>query len=64
MNTVIIAAKINTTVAIIDRIENRLIPHTPWPLVHPLPILVPIPTNNPPNIIIGIDVVIEKGIAF
>ena len=64
MVTVIIAAKINTTVAIIDRIENRLIPHTPCPLVQPLPILVPIPTNNPPNIIIGIEVVIEKGIVL
>jgi len=25
-------------------------PHTPWPLVHPFPILVPMPTNMPPMI--------------
>ena len=62
MKTVIIAAKINNTVAARERIENLLIPHTPCPLVHPLPILVPIPTNNPPKIMIGIDDVIKKGI--
>ena len=34
--------------ASIDRFEKRLIPHIPCPLVHPLPIFVPTPTNNPP----------------
>ena len=56
-----IAAKINNTVAIMERIENRLIPHTPCPLVHPLPIFVPIPTSSPPIIIMGVDDVIKKG---
>ena len=40
----------------IDLKENLLIPHTPWPLVQPLPNLVPTPTNNPP--------IINKGIEF
>ena len=62
MKTVIIADKINKIVARMERIENRLIPHTPCPLVHPLLILVPMPTNNPPIIIIGTDEVITKGI--
>ena len=47
---------IKVTVAMIDLKENLLIPHTPWPLVQPFPILVPTPTNNPP--------IINKGIEF
>ena len=35
----------------------------PWPLVQPLPKLVPNPTNKPPNARIGIDCVIEKEIS-
>jgi len=34
-------------VATIDRGESRLMPHTPCPLVHPLPSLVPKPTRSP-----------------
>ena len=51
-------------VATIDLIEKRLMPHTPCPLVHPLPIFVPIPTNIPPKIIRGIDDVTSNGIEF
>ena len=61
MNTVIIADNIKRVVASIERMDKRLIPHTPCPLVHPLPILVPIPTNNPPKMIMGTDEVITKG---
>ena len=38
-------------VAKILRIERRPIPHTPWPLVHPLPSLVPQPTKSPAMIL-------------
>lgn len=51
-------------VATIDRIEKRLMPHTPCPLVHPLPIFVPIPTNTPPKIIKGIEDVTSNCIEF
>jgi len=33
--------------ATIDLTENLGNPHTPWPLVHPFPSLVPKPTRNP-----------------
>ena len=44
--------------------ENLLIPHTPWPLVHPFPILVPTPTNKPPRINNGKEFVIILSISF
>ncbi len=47
MKTVITPVKINAIVAIIDLIENLLIPHIPCPEVHPPLIRVPIPTKNP-----------------
>ena len=59
--TVIIAENIKSIVAIIERIDNLLIPLTPCPLVQPLPIFVPIPTNKPPIIIIGIELFTLKG---
>ena len=51
-------------VAKIERIEKRLIPHIPWPLVQPLPIFVPAPTNKPPMIIRGIEEVILNTTSF
>mmetsp|Transcript_14491 Transcript_14491/g.10446 ORF Transcript_14491/g.10446 Transcript_14491/m.10446 type:complete len:137 (-) Transcript_14491:13-423(-) len=33
-----------------DRRDKREIPHTPCPLVHPFPSLVPTPTSSPPMI--------------
>ena len=48
----------------IERMEKRLIPHTPCPLVHPLLIFAPMPTNKPPIIIKGIDDVTWKEIEF
>ena len=62
MNTVITAEKINKIVAKIDLKEKILIPITPWPLVQPLPTLVPIPTNNPPIIIRNGESVTVNGI--
>ena len=50
IKTVNIAKIIKLNVANIEREEKRLIPHIPWPLVHPFPILVPTPTNKPPKI--------------
>ena len=47
MATKTIPANTKTKVATSERIDNRPIPQTPWPLVHPLPICVPMPTNNP-----------------
>lgn len=35
--------------ATIDRFDNLGNPHTPCPLVQPLPIFVPNPTNRPAN---------------
>jgi len=35
------------SVAMNERKEKRLMPHTPWPLVQPLASDVPIPTSNP-----------------
>ena len=40
-------AAMNVSVATIERAEKRLMPHTPWPLVQPLPRRVPIPTSRP-----------------
>ena len=51
-------------VAKIERVEKRLIPHMPWPLVQPLPIFVPRPTNKPPAIIRGIEEVILNTTSF
>ena len=48
-------------VAIIDRTENLLIPQTPWPLVQPIPICVPIPTRRPPIIKISVLLFIKYG---
>ena len=36
----------NVAVATIERVEPRLIPHTPCPLVHPFPRAVPTPTEK------------------
>ena len=47
MSTVAIPAAMNAAVATIDRCDRRLTPHTPCPLVHPLPIRVPKPTSKP-----------------
>lgn len=52
------------TVAAIDLIENLLIPHIPWPLVHPFPTLVPKPTNKPPKIIKSVESVKTLTISF
>ena len=60
MNTIIIAVIINIIVAIIDLIENLLIPQIPWPDVHPPPIFVPKPTKKPPKIINIKEFVISK----
>ncbi len=51
-------------VATIERMEKRLIPHMPWPLVQPLPIFVPSPANKPPMIIRGIEEVILNTRSF
>ena len=40
-------------VAIMERLESRLIPQIPCQLVHPEPIRVPKPTNHPATIIIS-----------
>jgi len=40
---------INVHVATKDLSDKRPIPHTPWPLVQPLPNLIPTPTSNPPQ---------------
>ncbi len=40
-------AAMKVAVATSERCEKRLTPHTPWPLVQPLPIRVPIPTSSP-----------------
>jgi hypothetical protein len=37
----------NEATAAMDLIENLGIPHTPWPLVQPLPSFVPNPTSRP-----------------
>ena len=47
MNTVTAAAMINSPVAVLDRIDRRAIPQTPWPLVQPPPKRVPKPTYRP-----------------
>ena len=47
IQTDIIPAKINTIVAMIDRADKRLMPHTPCPLVHPPLSAVPKPTSTP-----------------
>lgn len=44
------AVPIKIQVAAIDLIDFRGIPQTACPLVQPFPILVPIPTKNPPII--------------
>ena len=44
------------------RTENLEIPHTPWPLVQPLPNLVPKPTSKPAIINIGVFALISIGI--
>ena len=58
------ANNIKEIVATIERIEKRLIPQIPCPLVQPLPIFVPYPTSIPPKTIKGIEGVIEKEISF
>ena len=45
--TVTIAVAMNVSVAAIERGESRPTPHTPWPLVQPLPSRVPKPTSRP-----------------
>ena len=51
--TVKIPAAIKVAVATRERWERRLTPHTPWPLVQPLPSRVPKPTSNPATTSIG-----------
>ena len=41
------ATSINVHVATQERVEKRDMPHTPWPLVHPLANVVPAPTKSP-----------------
>ena len=41
------ATSINVHVATQERAEKRDMPHTPWPLVHPLAKVVPAPTKSP-----------------
>lgn len=49
-------------VAMSDRIERRPKPHTPWPLVQPDPIRVPIPTSKPASKSSGNDAeIVEVG---
>ena len=50
----------NNNLATILLTDSLLIPHTPWPEVHPLPSFVPKPTKNPPMTIKGIDLDISK----
>ncbi len=38
----------NEAVATTERGDSRAMPHTPCPLVHPLPVTLPKPTNRPP----------------
>jgi len=38
----------NVMVATMERLDNLDMPHTPWPLVQPLPSAEPTPTNMPP----------------
>ena len=64
IKTVTTPVKIKEIVAVNDLIENLLMPHTPWPLVQPFPILVPMPTNNPPVIIKGKEFVKTLSILF
>ena len=45
--TVAIPAAMKVAVATSERCDNRLTPHTPWPLVQPLPIRAPMPTRRP-----------------
>ena len=59
-----IAISTKTIVASIDRAEKREIPQIPCPLVQPLLMPVPIPTNSPPMIKVGKDTVIEKRISL
>ena len=47
----------NDTVATSERVENRDRPQMPWPLVQPLPSVVPKPTKRPPITMIGIGLV-------
>ena len=51
--TVAIATSMKTSVATIDRFDERAMPHTPWPLVQPLPSRVPNPTSSPATISVG-----------
>jgi hypothetical protein len=53
--TLIMPAAMKVIVAKIERTEKRLIPHTPWPLVQPLPKRVPTPTMNPAASKVGND---------
>src|SRR5690606_8430588 len=45
--TVAMPVVMKVAVATIDRLESRPMPHTPWPLVQPLPRRVPKPTRSP-----------------
>ena len=40
----------NINVATSERVDRFASPHTPWPLVQPLPICVPAPTSSPETI--------------
>lgn len=42
------ATAMKVMVAAMDLKENRAIPAIPWPEVHPLANVTPIPTRNPP----------------
>ena len=57
-------ANIKLIVAMSDRIESRPKPQTPWPLVQPDPIRVPIPTSRPASKSSGCDAeIVEVGSA-
>src|SRR6185295_1706280 len=45
--TVIAAVIMKVATAAIDRGDSRARPHTPWPLVQPSPMVVPMPTSSP-----------------
>ena len=47
IEAVITPVIIKHVTATIERIDNLGRPQTPWPLVQPLPSLVPNPTRNP-----------------
>jgi hypothetical protein len=47
-------AVIKLTVATMERMDKRLNPHMPWPLVQPDPMRLPKPTSSPAIIRVGL----------